>query len=147
MTAWVSRLRLWWEAYALQSWLLVLVLLVHIGADHISEFLYPGSSLARRNVTSVLRAFEAMMLFLALWAMTPWKPLGKRYATSLICFWGAFESFQIGACRMFFPLDQPSPTVPDGQGLCDLVTGWPIYRMTLFTVLAIALIRRPTSEA
>ncbi len=134
-------MKAWWRDYGIPSCLLILVAIVHIGSAHIASSLYPGSALARRNVESVLRAFEAMMLYLAVWTGMPWKPVARRIATSLICAWGAFESFQIGACRLFFPLDQSAPFVPEGKGLCDLVTGWPIYQLTLCAILLICCLR------
>ncbi len=107
---------------------------MHLGYGPISD-LYVDSERAARNAHSVLRAFEATALYLIVWALVPWKPLKVRYAASLLCACGALLSFQIGACRLAFPLDKPSPPVADGQGLCDLATGLPVYKMTLGAIM------------
>ena len=69
-----------------------------------------------------------------------------RYAVSLVCAWGALESAQIAACRLALPMDRPPPKIPLYTGLCDIVTGWPIYLMTALAVLTVAIHRRKSED-
>ena len=131
------------KAFGLPSLLLVIVAVTHISYDLIASF-YPDPAAASRAWGSVLRAFpEATLLYLIVWLLVPWKPVAVRYAVSLVCAWGALESFQIAACRLQFPMGHYAPTVAPYTGLCDIVTGWPIYMATIGLVLLISLVRKP----
>jgi hypothetical protein len=137
----MNRLRTWAQAYGLQSLLLVLVIAVHYMPDHIGS-LYHGRELAAAKAWQlVFRGAEAMLLYLIVWSLVPHKPVIPRYAASLACAWGAFESIQIPACRLQFAMDRPpSEDSRIYAGLCDHVTGLPIYMSTIYVVLiALAL--------
>jgi hypothetical protein len=128
-------------AFGLPSLLLVVVVVSHMGYMPIGE-LYANPLAAAKAWQYVLRGIEGVVLYLVVWSLTPWTPVVMRYAVSLVCAWGALESFQIAACRLALPMDRPPPKTPLYTGLCDLVTGWPIYLLTTLAVLAVALIPR-----
>lgn len=127
------------QAFGLPSLLLVVVALAHVGYDPIGS-LYEHPRAAAIAWHSVLRAIEATALYLVVWSLTPWTPAVVRYGVSAACAWGALESAQIAACRLALPMDRPPPKVPLYTGLCDVVTGWPIYLLTALVVLAIAVL-------
>jgi len=122
------------------SLLLISCVMAHYGYDLIASFYPPSSQLrAGKAWHSVLRAVpETMILYLAVWVLMPWRPIGLRLATGLVCAWGIIESWQIAACRLQYPMDQPPPDTQLYTGLCDAVTGWPIYMLTLTAVLMLA---------
>lgn len=119
--------------------LLIVVATAHLGYDPISS-LYEHPLAAAKAWHSVLRALESTVLYLTVWALTPWKPLLLRYGVSAVCAWGALESFQIAACRLALPMDRPPPNVPNGASVCDAVTGWPIYFFTAAVILLLAVL-------
>lgn len=129
------------KRFGLPSLLLALVVVTHMSYDLIGSF-YPDPVRAATAWHSVLRAFEAMALYIIVWTLVPWAPVSARYAASLACAWGALESFQIGACRLMSPMDRPPPKTELYAGLCDLVTGWPVYMLTAILVLLVSLFAR-----
>ena len=129
------------RAFGLPSLLLVLVVLTHYSYDLIAGF-YANQLAAAKAWHSVLRAFEATLLYLVVWSLVPQKPTAVRYAAAAACSWGAFESVQIAACRLQYPMDRPPPDTALYTGLCDAATGLPIYMMTVFVVLLIAVLRK-----
>lgn len=136
------------RAYWLPSVLLAMVAITHMGYDPIGSLYTTNPLRAAANWHSVLRAFpEATLLYLLVWLLTPWKPLAVRYAVSVACAWGALESYQIAVCRLQFPMNQPAPKTELYTGLCDVVTGWPIYMLTVAAVLLITFLTRPREKA
>lgn len=135
------------RSFGLPSLLLVIVAVTHIGYEPISG-LYADQAAAARSWASVLRAFpEATLLYMAVWTLIPWQPISVRYAGSLVCAWGALESFQIAACRLQFPMGAVPPSVKPYTGLCDVVTGWPIYMLTICVVLLVTFLTKPKKKA
>ena len=129
--------------FAIPSLLLLIVVLSHASYDLIGSF-YPDDPVAAGKAWAyVLRGFEATVLYLIVWLLLPWEPIGMRIAGSVVCAWGALESFQISACRLQFPMGQPPPIVKPFTGLCDTVTGAPIYMITITVVLLISFLRQP----
>ena len=128
--------------FFLPSLLLIVVVLAHASYDVIGSF-YPDPVSAGKAWAYVLRGFEATMLYLIIWLLLPWEPISTRIAGSVVCAWGALESFQISACRLQFPMGQPPPIVKPFTGLCDTVTGAPIYMITITVVLLISFLRQP----
>jgi hypothetical protein len=132
------------RSFGLPSLLLVIVAITHTSYDLIGSF-YENPVRAAATWHHVLRAFpEATLLYLIVWSLIPWKPISVRIAGSLICAWGALESFQIAACRVVYPMDQPPPKTELYAGLCDAVSGWPIYMLTIAVVLLVSLLTRPS---
>lgn len=119
----------------LASILLVIVVVTHYGYEPMAGF-YADPGHAARAIFYVLRGLEASLLYLIVWALTPWKPIYVRLAVSAVCAWGALESVQTSLCRISLGIDNTVGTKPY-QGLCDLVTGLPVYMMTLILVLLI----------
>jgi len=125
----------------LPSLLLVLVVAVHYGYALIADF-YPDMLPAAKAWASVLRALEAATLYLVVWRLVPLKPATARLAVGAACAWGAIESMQIAVCRLAYPMDRPPPEVGQFAGLCDKVTGWPIYMITITIVILVAVLRK-----
>jgi len=128
--------------FFLPSLLLLIVVLAHASYDVIGSF-YPDPVAAGKAWAYVLRGFESTLLYLIVWLLLPWEPISVRIAGSVVCAWGALESFQISACRLQFPMGQPPPSVKPFTGLCDAVTGLPVYMMTITIVLLISFLRQP----
>lgn len=113
----------------------MLVITTHLGYDVLASF-YKDYARASAGWFYVLRGVEGTVLYLIVWSLTPWNPKHVRLAVSAACAWGALEEFQTAACRLslgFTKVPEPGPF----HGLCDLVTGWPIYMLTLLAVLLI----------
>jgi len=125
------------ESLRLPSILLFCVAFTHMSYDLIGGY-YENPVRAAAAWHHVLRAFpEATLLYLIVWVLLPWEPIVSRLAGSAICAWGALENFQIAACRLQYPMGQPPPKTELYTGLCDLVTGWPIYMLTIASVLLV----------
>lgn len=122
--------------------LLALVAVVHYGYPLIADF-YPNTPQAAKAWASVLRGVEAASLYLVVWGLTPSKPVAARLAVGTACAWGTLESAQIVACRLAYPMSRPPPDVGQFAGLCDKVTGLPVYMLTITVVLLVAVLRRP----
>ncbi len=134
------------ESLRFPSILLLVVAITHMGYDPIGSLYATNQLRAATAWHSVLRGFEATILWLAVWALLPWKPVLVRYAGSGICAWGALESFQIPACRLQYPMNLPPPKTDLYTGLCDLVTGWPIYMLTIAAVLLVCCFRKTNKK-
>lgn len=130
------------RSFGLPSLLLLIVLLAHYGADPIGGMYEPARQLAAAKAWRyVLGGVEVSLLYLIVWSLVPWRPLAVRYAASLVCAWGALEGAQIAACRLQFPMDRAPPSTALYTGLCDLITGWPVYVLTCLLVIVVALVR------
>jgi hypothetical protein len=122
-----------------------------MGYQHIGD-LYADPVRAGKAWHHVLRAFpEATLLYMLVWKMTPWEPVARRYAVSMACAWFIFESFEIAACRLQFPMDKPPPDIKPYTGLCDIATGLPVYMLTIVAVASvgalITFLTRPRKKA
>jgi hypothetical protein len=117
----------------------VLVIVTNYVPDLIADFYPPEVEMAAvRAWQLVARGFQAFILFLMVWALLPWKPKEARLAGSLAAGWGAVESIQIPMCRLAYDMTQrPQADTQLYKGMCDHVTGWPIYMGTLLLVLLI----------
>jgi hypothetical protein len=130
------------RAFGLPSLLLSVVIVSHYGYDLIASF-YPDAQqlAAARAWAYVLRGFETAILYTAVLALAP---PAARSAFAVACGWGFFESAQVIACRMQYPMDRAP--LPTGlySGLCDKVTGLPVYMLTVFVVLLVLSLRKST---
>ena len=130
------------RACGLPSLLLAMVVISHYGYYLIASFYPEPQQLAvARAWAYVLRAFEAVILYTAVLALAP---AVMRSALAVACGWGIFESAQVIACRMQYPMDRVPPTVTLYAGLCDRVTGLPVYMLTVFAVLLVLSLRKST---
>lgn len=139
---------------AFAALILLLVGAVHYGGDLLAMAIgYSDQDRASRAIYYVLRSFEgaaqyAVIAFLALlvaelrWQSAPafgWREEGQHrlQATSsavlviLACGWGMFEQAQAGACRLAIGIENRSPAAKPLTGLCDDVTGVPMYMLGL----------------
>lgn len=123
----------------LPSLLLLMVVLTHYGYAPLASF-YAHPDEAGRALFYILRGLEGALLFCVVWALAPREPLWFRYGVSLACAWGAIEEAQTAICRVALGIASAPHTEPY-QGLCDLVTGWPIYMITLVVVLLVTTLR------
>lgn len=119
----------------LASLLLVLVVGTHYGYDLAASF-YANPDSAARSIFYIFRGVEGTVLYCIVWALAPMRPVHLRLAVSVVCAWGAIESAQTSICRLAVGITN-KPTTGLYRGLCDVVTGWPIYMGTLLLVLLI----------
>ena len=119
----------------LPTLLLVMIVGTHYTYDIIAMY-YTDPHAAARAVFYVLRGIEGSILFLIVWALTPFRPLYLRLPISILCAWGALEEAQTAVCRLSVGIEN---NINTGQyhGLCDVVTGLPIYMATLLIVLLV----------
>lgn len=137
--------------------ILALVAMAHYGGDLLSLG-YPDPDRARKSIFYVLRSFEgatqyALIALLALevasrqtvqafgWrenrATEPSRRSNAVHAIPsvvlvvLACGWGLIEQVQAGACRLAIGLGAKPPAAAPLTGLCDDVTGLPMYALGL----------------
>ena len=127
---------------SLAALLLVLIAGVHYGGDLLALG-YPDPDQARKAIYYVLRSLEgaiqygviAALAFL-LWvnrAAEPGRVKGAAFARSsvalvvLVCSWGAAEHLQAAACRLSLGIATKPPTGAALTGICDGLTGLPLY--------------------
>jgi hypothetical protein len=113
---------------------LALVLFATMLVTHYGYEPLAGSQSAAQAWFYVLRGIEGVVLFGAIIALLP------RSATPAlaVCLWGIWEEGQTAACRLAHGINN-LPTPERWQGLCDAITGWPIYMLTLSIVAALAI--------
>lgn len=123
----------------LPSLLLVLVVVTHYGYDLLASF-YPDPGAASRAWFYVLRGIEGGLLYLVVWSLAPLRPAAVRIGVAVACAWGALEELQTAACRLAVGIDR---TAEPGlfRGLCDVVTGWPVYMLTITAALLVSVLR------
>lgn len=124
----------------LPTLLLLLVVGTHYGYDLAASF-YPSPAEAGRALFYIFRGIEGTMLYLIVWSLTPFEPRAARLAVSTMCAWGALESIQTSLCRIAIGVTNNVNSKPY-SGLCDLVTGLPVYMGTLLIVLVIFAYQR-----
>jgi hypothetical protein len=122
------------------------VVVTHYGYALIADF-YAAPEMAARAWASVLRGVEASTLYCLVWSLVPIRPAWVHRAVAVACGWGMFESAQIAGCRLMFPMDRAPPVTALYAGLCDNAFGVPIYMLTVFVVLIIAVLRKPNGPA
>lgn len=119
----------------LGSLLLVLIVTTHY-APALLGSLYADPPAATRAWFYVLRGIEGCVLFAAVWAREPYYPAHIRYGVALACTWGMFEEAETAVCRLAVGIERKAE-VPLFAGLCDAVTGYPIYMLTLVGLMVV----------
>lgn len=129
------------KAFGLPSLLLIVVAITHLAPDLMGSF-YPGREVpAAKAWQLVFRGGEAFLLYLIVWSLVPWKPVIVRIACSVACAWGAIESLQISVCRAAFDMTRPPAEDTElYKGLCNYVTGFPIYGITMVIIAVMTTI-------
>jgi hypothetical protein len=117
----------------LASLLLVMVVVTHYAYEPLAGF-YASQRHAAQAIFYALRGVEGALLYCIVWSLTPFRPLQARLAVSVVCAWGALEEAQTAVCMAAKGFGGKAST-PAYAGLCDAVTGWPIYMITLLVVL------------
>lgn len=148
---------------ALAAILLAMIAAVHYGAD-LAAFGYANHDFARKSLYYILRSFEgaaqyALIALLALelalrppapdlgWREKAKEPMRRAAHTIpavllviLVCGWGMVEHVQAGACRLAIGIANKAPAGKPLTGLCDTVTGLPMYALGLAAVAFIAAV-------
>lgn len=139
----------------LAALLLAMIASVHYGSD-LAAFGYANHDSARKIIYYVLRSFEgsaqyALIALLSLElairrveAAFGWResqdidPARRKVHTIpavglvvLVCGWGMVEHIEAGACRLAIGIDNKAPAGKPLTGLCDAVTGLPMYALGL----------------
>lgn len=133
----------------LASTLLLLVLFTHYGPELVASFYGDGQTQAAKAWFYIARGVEGTALFGLVWLMA--SGMRKRYrasytGVSIACAWGMVEEAQTSICRLATPIAS-TPVVGPFSGLCDAVTGFPIYAATLFGALVIASLAQESGDA
>lgn len=118
----------------LASLLLVLVVVTHYAYEPLAGF-YANQRQAAQAIFYALRGVEGAVLYLVVWSLTPFRPLSVRLAVSTVCAWGALEEAQTAVCMAAKGFGAGKASTAPYAGLCDAVTGLPIYMGTLLLVL------------
>lgn len=125
-------------AFGLASLLLVIVVAAHYLPDNVaSTYAQPVQIGAANAWTKVFGHGETMMLWLIVWSLVPHRPVSARIACAVVCAWGAAEHLSAMLCRLQFDMTRPPPSPELYKGMCDTVTGLPIYMGTMIVVLLI----------
>lgn len=119
--------------------LLCLVLITHYAYEPLAS-LYSNEDQAARVIFYVLRGMEGTILFGLVWLLAPRTPRPARYGVALACLWGMLEEAQTAICQLAVGITGDDTHLPF-QGLCDVVTGWPIYMGTVSAALILAALR------
>jgi hypothetical protein len=123
--------------------LFVLVIGTHYTYDLIAAY-YTDPAYAAKALFYILRGFEGAILYLVVWSLSliVWARTNMRSTgafcvpVSGACAWGALEEFQTAACRISIGVEVHPITYPF-KGLCDQVTGVPVYMVTLLVVVLV----------
>lgn len=113
--------------------LFVAGLVTHYGYDPLASF-WPDPAHAAQAWFYVLRGLLGVVLCLAVLALLPRGAL----AAAGVCGWIAFEEGETAVCRLAQGIGN-EPMAGPWRGLCDAVTGLPVYAISLAAVLAIVL--------
>ena len=125
-------------AFGLASLLLVIVVAAHYLPDNIAAtYAVDVQTKAANAWTKVFGHGETMMLWLIVWSFVPFRPVSARLACAVVGAWGAAETLSAVACRLQFDMTRPPPDPSLYKGLCDTVTGLPVYMGTMVLVLLI----------
>lgn len=139
---------------AIAALLLGLIAAVHYGADLVA-FGYDDFDLARRSWYYVFRSAEGAVQYAVIagvvigralpvhldregmrrWLRTAGAPCA---VLAFICGWGSAEHIQAGACRLLFDMGTQTPTTDPMAGVCDMVSGAPLYVLGLGIVSFLA---------
>lgn len=126
------------------SLLLVMVAVTHYGYQPLADF-YADTDKAARAIFYVLRGIEGCALYALVWWLAPKSGAGFRVGLAIACAWGMLESAQTSVCRIAAGIGQ-SVAPPAYHGLCDVVTGLPIYGMTALVALVVACFAQETNH-
>lgn len=120
------------------SWLAAVLLLViaitHYGGEPLS-LNYPAPDAAARAIYYISRSFEgatqyALILFLAIYGRVRFKRPRDALILVMVCFWGFVEQMEAGICRLAKGIEN-TPRPGSWRGLCDDLTGLPLYSIGL----------------
>lgn len=129
----------------LPSLLLVLVVVTHYSYELLAT-MYSDQQAAAKAWFYILRGVEGCLLFAVIWTLCPRKPRAAFVGASIACAWGMLEEAQTAACRIAMPIANIA-SAPAFRGLCDVVTGWPIYAATMFAALVVASLAQESGDA
>lgn len=145
----------------LAALLLALLAVVHYGGDLLAP-LYPDPGVAQRGIYYVARSIEGAaqyiviaVLAIALWrakslmrmkAKEPGRVKGAAVLSSatglvaMVCCWGALEHLQAAVCRLSLGISNRVPSGPPLTGICDDLSGVPLYALGVGVVAFIAAV-------
>jgi hypothetical protein len=109
------------------------VLMTHYGYDPIATA-WPEQALAAQNLFYVMRGLEGVSLFMAVIALIP----QDAHAALIVSCWGLVEEGETAVCGLAQGIGN-EPVAGPWRGLCDEVTGLPVYALSLAAVLAVVI--------
>lgn len=129
----------------LPSLLLVAVVVTHYAYQPLAEF-YADHEAAARAIFYILRGVEGTILYAVAWTLAPRGSKAYRIGVSIACAWGMLESAQTAICRAAMGIDARA-TASAYNGLCDVVTGIPVYSLTMLFALVIASFAQEANQS
>ena len=121
--------------------LTAVLLLLMWGAHYLFKSLawsYPDPVFAAKAIFYAVGGLERSVLYFLVWLlgyMVVSKP--ARIPLTLCCLWGVVEGLQIAVCRAAWGFQNAVPNKPI-DGLCDSLTGLPLYSLGLAAFAFIA---------
>lgn len=127
---------------ALGCALLALVAVVHFGYEPVADWLYPDvRDRAVRALFYIFRGVEGFALYVVLLAISR-----RNLPIAAACCWGALENAQTAVCRAAIGIRGDAVAGPY-SGLCDVVSGAPVYCLTAFAALVVAAVCQESINA
>lgn len=148
----------------LAALILALITAVHYGTDLAAISFYPDAEFShvRKILYYVARSIEGAaqyiviaVLAIALWrakslmrmkAKEPGRVKGAAVLSSatglvaMVCCWGALEHLQAAVCRLSLGISNRVPSGPPLTGICDDLSGVPLYALGVGVVAFIAAV-------
>lgn len=116
--------------------LLAAVAVVHYGLGPVSS-LWPDPDAAHRALFYIGQGLKGCLLWACVAALVPRRMVSAPVFA--VCGWGFFEDAQVAICRAAVGIDSiPSPG--PWRGVCDDLTGLPLYLVGLSIGLVVAAI-------
>lgn len=123
------------------SLLLILVAAVHYGTAPIAAT-FSNPVAVNKALFYIAQGVKGCILWLVIAYLLKDKDKDKGkliYPAFAVCSWGAIEDFQVASCRLAKGIE--SVTAPQlFSGLCDQVTGLPVYFIGMLIGLLVAAI-------
>lgn len=121
----------------LAALLLLVVFVTHYGYDHLAAF-YANKAHAAAAWFYVLRGVQEVILYLLIAFLTPRRSGPAFVVVVAACIWGALEGAQAAVCQSVAGMGAYTSAPGPYAGLCDAVTGWPMYLAGLMVACLIA---------
>lgn len=137
---------------SLAAVLLAMLAVVHYGPD-VLAYAYPDHDAARRAIYYIARSIEGAIQYAVIALLTWWgrpkeasrsKDAAPTISPALLvvlpCCWGVIEHLQAGVCRLSIGIANRPPPGAALTGICDEISGLPLYALGLGAVAFLAAV-------